>query len=77
MPDPEFIPYNGYLIQPAPMELDEGGWNSDLHIWTANYDASRKYIASDVWPTKEEAIKHIVARAQQIIDGKVPGNFPP
>ncbi len=77
MPDPEFIPYSGYLIQPAPMALDGGGWNMDLHIWTADRSHSRKYSASDVWPTEEEAIQHIVIFGRRIIDGEVPELTPP
>ncbi len=73
----DLIPYKDYLIQPAPMRLDEGGWNMDLHIWTADRSHSRKYSTGDVWPTEEDAIQHIVNFGRQIIDGETPDLTPP
>lgn len=66
------IPYKGYLIKPAPLQLrDSGEWTMELVIskHRGNSVAERKYSAGNTFKTEEEAIQHCINFGKQIIDG--------
>ncbi len=77
--EPEFVPYKGYQIQPAPVALDDGGWTTQVYIHQLKglEMIYNKYIAGNVWETKKEAIEGSAEYGRRIIDGKVLGLTPP
>jgi hypothetical protein len=67
------IPYKGYLIRPAPLQLaDIGEWSLELYIAKdRGSDITwRKFSAANSFKTEDDAIKHCVNFGKQIIDGK-------
>ncbi len=68
------ISYEGYFIQSAPYHLaDNGHWSLTIHIWSSDRKQIRKFIADDIFATREEAVAHGFNFGKQIIDGKVDG----
>jgi len=69
------IPYNGYVIRPEPMELQEAGyWTIKLSIERHTDGAVRAIKFSGTrqpCKNKEEAIKRCHAYGKKIIDGQV------
>ncbi len=67
------IPYKGYLIRPATLQLAASGeWTLELYI-AKDKDSEfveRKFSAGNTFKTEEEAIKHCINFGKQIIDGK-------
>jgi len=67
------IPYKGYVICPAPLQLaDTSQWTIELYISRENDDeiAGRKFSAGNTFPTEQQAIQHCVDFGKQIIDGQ-------
>ena len=73
------IKYRDYRIDPRPMKLDAGGWNTSVQICrdTGSEMIFRPYSAKNVWPTEEEAIQQYAEFGRRIIDGEVPDLTPP
>ena len=66
------IPYKGYLIHPAPLQLrDSEEWTIEICISKHRDDSvtERKYSAGNTFKTEEEAIQHCIDFGKQIIDG--------
>ena len=71
---PDMIEYNGYEIEASPYQLaDSGSWTTNINIWKHKGAQSvlRNFSASNVYPTKEEAVKHCFDFGMKIIDGKI------
>ena len=67
------VHYKGYIIRPTPMQLTGGrGWNLYVYICRDrdNKLVERKFGTGDIYATKEEATKHCINLAKQIIDGQ-------
>ena len=68
------IKYKGYEIYARPQELQEGGWNTNIEI-VRDAEGQRHikpYLASNKFPTEEEAIASCLEYGRRIIDGEVP-----
>ncbi len=66
------ICYKGYKIMPAPLHLTESDeWSIDLYIGKDKGDhwVERKFSASNIFKSKEEAIEHCLNFGKRIIDG--------
>ena len=67
------IPYKGYLIHPAPLQVTASGeWTIELYISKDRGDSvtERKFSAGNTSKTKKEAIQHCIRFGKQIIDGE-------
>jgi len=68
--------YKGFIIQPAPRHLVEGGrWKLNLFIlWsTQNEVHSRHFYTADEFAAEDQAAVHCISYGKLIIDGKIPG----
>ena len=66
------VSYKGYDITPTPMQLRENKeWTTSVTIAKdrGNSVTSRQFSASNTFKTEDEAIKHSILFAQQVIDG--------
>ena len=64
--------YKGFVINPAPLPLAEGGWNLQVYI-EKHRDSDvtmRQFSAGNIYETEQEAIKNCLIFGKQIIDGK-------
>ena len=67
------IPYKGFLIVPTPYQLaDSGKWAMQVYIRhdTGNTVTDKPFSAGNTFETKEEATRHCLEFAKQIIDGQ-------
>ncbi len=67
------LPYKGYLILPAPLQLaDTGEWSLEVYVGKERGSkyVEKKFSAANIFETKEEAINHCVKLGKRIIDGK-------
>lgn len=67
-----YVPYKNYVIKPATMRIkDENKWSTHVFIVkNGNGSRMKDFHANNTFDTKEDAEKHCVIFAQQIIDGK-------
>lgn len=68
------IVYKGYIIMPAPHQLqDSGEWTINLYIAIekGNERVERGFNAVNTYKNKDEAIQHCIIFSKQIIDGQV------
>ena len=70
------ILYKGFLIEPTPYQLaDTDKWAMEVYIMHDKGSSvkSRSFHAGNRFDTKEEATKHCLEFAKQIIDGQHTG----
>jgi len=71
---PDMIEYKGYGIEASPYQIAESGnWKVNINIWERkNSQLVIKPIStSNIFPTKEEAIKYCFDFGMKIIDGNI------
>jgi hypothetical protein len=67
--------YKDYEIQAAPLRLEGGIWNTEVHISRRGKDGKntdRHFTHPERHRTEEEAVKFCFEYAKQIIDDLVP-----
>ena len=71
---PRTILYEGFEIEARPFELQDGGWTTNIHV-TRIVGGDRhvkKFSASNVFTTEDEAARHCLDFGRRIVDGTIP-----
>lgn len=65
--------YEGYIIEPSPNQLRDGGWDHELYVLRhgASGLAQKKFSTDAVFKTKREAVAACIAFGMEVIDGMV------
>ena len=72
---PSTIEYKGYIIRASPyMLLDPKGWSLNIHVEKHSDDGivSRNFYASNIFNSKDDAVKNCLFFGKKIIDGRYP-----